>query len=583
MIAKLCVTPVIHELPRNGARLNVDDAIRLRRSVRTYTDRPVSDAVVDECLRLALLAPTGGMAQAWSFIVVREPDLRFRLAELVIDGGAEYFATVRPAADGVNARDHARWAASYAEEVLGTYVKVPAWIVAVRVPRNAFPPSHAEEERTADLVSLAFAMENLFIAARARGIGTVATVFHWFRDADFRALLNLPDDLDVPIITPFGYPTEFPTSLPPALKAIKRPWHSLVFDDRWETPHVRAPKKDAAAAPKASRPSADTGTAPAPASPPRPASAAPASPAPAPSRTAQNGSPATAPSPRAQGAAPANPSTASANGEAGTARRTPASTPADTPDARRDRPATPPSATPGDGRPAPSSTEAPPAPVAAASTAAEPTPSAAKHREAPPASPVADPASDTTGKGPRPVSTETRSTAETTAPAAADEATPSTENGAGRPDPAIADPQPAGHESVALSGPAVPLSASEVIAAARTELGLSRIEIAEIIGATPRLVDDWIEGTSEPGRHLTEQVEALRGVVTAIRDQMSTRAARVWLGIPAPELDYYTPMDVLRRGELYLIERTLRERPRDVALGIALRNDRGDRDDQDDA
>ena len=56
--------------------MNADDAIRGRRSVRRYTARPVNDADVDAVLRLALLAPTGGMSQAWSFIVVRDEERR---------------------------------------------------------------------------------------------------------------------------------------------------------------------------------------------------------------------------------------------------------------------------------------------------------------------------------------------------------------------------------------------------------------------------------------------------------------------------------------------------------------------------
>jgi nitroreductase len=47
------------------------EAIRKRRSVRSYTDTAIDDADLDEILRLALLAPTGGMSQAWSLIVVR--------------------------------------------------------------------------------------------------------------------------------------------------------------------------------------------------------------------------------------------------------------------------------------------------------------------------------------------------------------------------------------------------------------------------------------------------------------------------------------------------------------------------------
>ena len=216
--------------------MNADDAIRQRRSVRRYTDAPVADADIDAILRLALLAPTGGMAQAWSFIVVRDEETRGAVAELVIRGGAQYFETVRPPAPGATAEEHTEWAKGYAEQALGTYRDVPVWIVGLVVPRNVFPADQREAERTADVSSLAFAMENLFVAARARGLGTVPTVFHWFVEQEFRALLDIPAELEIPLITPLGYPVEFPEGLPPALKAIKRPWKTLVHDDGWGNP-----------------------------------------------------------------------------------------------------------------------------------------------------------------------------------------------------------------------------------------------------------------------------------------------------------------------------------------------------------
>jgi nitroreductase len=213
--------------------VDANEAIRLRRSVRRYTDRPVDDGDVDELLRLALLAPTGSMAQAWTFLVVRERERARAVGELIIEGGAEYFALVRPRADGHSPEQHAEWARGYAEQVLGSYRHVPVWIVAVIVPRGVFPPDHADQERVGDLTSISFAMENLFVAARAKGLGTVPTVFHWFVDDRFRELLAIPGDLEVPLVTPLGYPEEFPTSLPPALKAIRRPWRTLVHDERW--------------------------------------------------------------------------------------------------------------------------------------------------------------------------------------------------------------------------------------------------------------------------------------------------------------------------------------------------------------
>ena len=527
--------------------MNADDAIRLRRSVRRYTDRPVPDAVVDECLRLALLAPTGGMAQAWSFIVVRDPETRAQLAEIVIDGGAQYFAAARPPADGVTPRKHALWAANYADEVLGSYTSVPVWIVAVRVPRNALPPTHAEEERTSDVISLAFAMENLFIAARARGIGTVPTVFHWFRDEAFRDLLGLPPNLDVPVITPFGYPEEFPDSLPPALRAKRRPWRTLVFDDRWNQPHARAVTEDGPRAPETTPPATPDPT-------DAPVSSAKNSAKPGPGadegtsarmRGATSG--ASAPSPAA-GDEPPRTGGPSADTSHPAGNRPPAPSPG----ARAGTATTT--------RPGPSA-----APTPAVPRPEPPAPSRGTTPAPPPAASSDGPGSDVA------VPPAPPSPSESVRAASADG---DARDGSGS---STSTALPA--EGGAGGRPPAPLSAAEVLRAARTELGLSRIEIAEIVGTTPRLIDEWIEEVSEPGRHLTEQVEALRGVVTAMREQMTTRAARVWMSIPSPELDYYSPVDVLRRGELYLVERTLRERPRDISLGMVLRVNNDDAED----
>jgi nitroreductase len=214
------------------------EAIRLRRSVRRYTDRPVDERDLDELLRLALLAPTGGMAQAWSLLVVRDPEIRAALAEMVIRGGAEYFRTVRRPGPDVSEDEHAEWARGYAEQALGTYRQVPVWILGLLVPRNVFPADQARWERDADQVSVAFAMENLFVAARAKGLGTVPTVFHWYAEDEVRALLAIPSHVEIPVITPLGHPEEFPVGLPPALAKMRRPWRTLVHDEHWGNPRA---------------------------------------------------------------------------------------------------------------------------------------------------------------------------------------------------------------------------------------------------------------------------------------------------------------------------------------------------------
>ena len=221
-------------------------AIRQRRAVRRYTDRPVSDEDVAEVLRLALHAPTGHGAQAWGFVVVRDPERRAALADLILRGAAEYFRLFRPPAEGASPAEHAEWARGYAEEALGTYRQVPVWISAVIVPRYRYDEPRMERiERFSDVTSVAFAMENLLIAARALGLGTTPTNFHFFLEEEYRALLGLPPEVGVHYLTPVGYPPEFPAGLRPALAKARRPWRTLVHEERWG--RLWAPEAPAAA------------------------------------------------------------------------------------------------------------------------------------------------------------------------------------------------------------------------------------------------------------------------------------------------------------------------------------------------
>jgi coenzyme F420-0:L-glutamate ligase/coenzyme F420-1:gamma-L-glutamate ligase len=214
--------------------VNVVDAIRKRRAVRTYTDRPIEDATLDRLLRLALSAPTGSGSQAWSLMLVRDPEKRRALADLVIDGGARYFSIMRPRKEGVSEEEHAQWGRDYAEQILATYRIAPAWVLGLVVPRNNYPESMREGGHLDDVISVAFALENLMVAARAEGIGTVpTTAFQRFEKDRLREIFGMPPEVDPAIVTPLGYPESFPEGLPPALKRTFRPWKSLVHDDSW--------------------------------------------------------------------------------------------------------------------------------------------------------------------------------------------------------------------------------------------------------------------------------------------------------------------------------------------------------------
>ena len=61
--------------------MDVMEAIRKRRSVRSYKDRPVEREKLDKILEAARLAPSASNRQEWRFIVVQDKDTRKRLAQ----------------------------------------------------------------------------------------------------------------------------------------------------------------------------------------------------------------------------------------------------------------------------------------------------------------------------------------------------------------------------------------------------------------------------------------------------------------------------------------------------------------------
>lgn len=61
------------------------ETVRARRSCREFADRPVSGKDIETCLEAARLAPSGTNAQPWRFLVVRDADIRARLAEAGFD------------------------------------------------------------------------------------------------------------------------------------------------------------------------------------------------------------------------------------------------------------------------------------------------------------------------------------------------------------------------------------------------------------------------------------------------------------------------------------------------------------------
>lgn len=67
-----------------------------RRTVRQFSSEPVERAMIDDCLKTALTAPSGANQQPWTFVVVQSPDVRTRLREAAEAEEREFYGGRAP-------------------------------------------------------------------------------------------------------------------------------------------------------------------------------------------------------------------------------------------------------------------------------------------------------------------------------------------------------------------------------------------------------------------------------------------------------------------------------------------------------
>jgi len=140
-------------------RAAVYRAIRERRDMRHFADRPLAPEVLERLLQAAHQAPSVGLMQPWRFIRITRPELRAEIRALVEQ---ERRATAR----ALNERE----AEFLRLKVEGLDRCAEVLVVALMDRRE----EHLFGRRTLpemDLASVACAIQNLSLAARAEGIG----------------------------------------------------------------------------------------------------------------------------------------------------------------------------------------------------------------------------------------------------------------------------------------------------------------------------------------------------------------------------------------------------------------------------
>jgi nitroreductase len=210
-------TPVAQPAP-----LSLAEALRTTGAVRDFTDRPVDDAVLARVLDTARFAPSGGNAQAWRVVVVKDPALRLQLRDCYLRGSRDYLALaaagLRPWAPTNDREAEARALVSENSTPPGDFAerfdKTPV-LLALFADLSML----AAIDRDADRYTFAggasiypFAW-NLLLAARDEGLGGVITTIAIREEAEVKSVLGAADPLALAAVIALGYPVRQPRRL----------------------------------------------------------------------------------------------------------------------------------------------------------------------------------------------------------------------------------------------------------------------------------------------------------------------------------------------------------------------------------
>ena len=171
-----------------------------QRSIRRLKPDPVDDALILRLIELALKAPTGGNAQGWEFVVVKDREVKERLGHLnrqafSVYGGIGRLVMRRRAAMQ-RILDAVEWQAEH-------FADIPVVLVAcLRGLRLPSPPIAA----TSYYGSIYPAVQNLLLAARAAELGAGLITLPLWSTWRARRALGLPWRVTPCAVIPMGWP-----------------------------------------------------------------------------------------------------------------------------------------------------------------------------------------------------------------------------------------------------------------------------------------------------------------------------------------------------------------------------------------
>lgn len=199
-------------------------AIFTRRDVRDqFLPKPVPNDVLERLLTAAHHAPSVGFIQPWNFIAIRKAETRQQIWQAFERANAE-------AAEMFDGEQKSKYQSLKLEGIRKAPLNICITCDRTRGGKVVLGKTH---DQSMDLYSTVCAVQNLWLAARAEGIGVGwVSIFH---AEDIKAILGIPEHVTIIAYLCIGYVDQLYEQ--PELEA--KGWRKrlrledLVFDERW--------------------------------------------------------------------------------------------------------------------------------------------------------------------------------------------------------------------------------------------------------------------------------------------------------------------------------------------------------------
>lgn len=208
--------------------VTVDKLLTTTRSVRKRLDltRPVERKVIEECLEIAIQAPTGSNRQGWHFVVVTDAEKRATIATSYKKAWEAYKAQGGPAPSvkpDIRQMVKVVRSAEYLAEHMG---EVPVMIIPCIEGRVEDGSVVMQASMYGSILPAAW---SLMLALRSRGLGSAWTTLHLGFEKEVGELLGIPDSVTQAALLPVAYYTG--DDFHPAKR---RPASEVTHWDHWE-------------------------------------------------------------------------------------------------------------------------------------------------------------------------------------------------------------------------------------------------------------------------------------------------------------------------------------------------------------